>query len=47
MAWTKPDYSRTRVDQAGATYMATLASREDRELARVVINNWRSSHSFR
>jgi hypothetical protein len=46
MAWTKPGYSRRRVDQAGETLMATLASREDRELALVVINNWRSSHSF-
>ena len=46
MAWTKPDYSRRRVDLAGETLMAALASREDRELALVVINNWRSSHSF-
>lgn len=46
MAWTKPEYSRRRVDQAGEILMASMASLEDRELALVVINNWRSSHSF-
>jgi hypothetical protein len=48
MAWTKPDYSRRRVDQAGEFLMAPPLTimREDYELALVVINNWRSSHSF-
>jgi ppGpp synthetase/RelA/SpoT-type nucleotidyltranferase len=46
MAWAAPAYSRRRVDQAGATYADPASSAEDRELARAVINNWRSSHSF-
>jgi hypothetical protein len=46
MAWASPAYSRRNVDDAGRTYTAALASREDRELALTVINNWRSSHSF-
>jgi hypothetical protein len=46
MAWTTPQYSRRRVDDAGAEYVDPAASRENRELARTVINNWRSSHSF-
>ncbi len=46
MAWTTPAYSRTKVNEAGATYIDTAASAEDRELARTVINNWRSSHSY-
>jgi hypothetical protein len=46
MAWAVPAYSRRAVDGAGATYLAPLASREDREIALTIINNWRSSHSF-
>jgi Region found in RelA / SpoT proteins len=46
VAWAAPAYSRRRVDQAGATYVDRTAAVEDREIARAVINNWRSSHSF-
>lgn len=42
---TRPAYSRQAVNNAGDTFVAPLASREDRELALAVINNWRSSHS--
>lgn len=46
MAWVAPAYTRRQVDRAGETYIADLASREDRELALAVINNWRTSHGF-
>jgi len=46
MAWVAPAYTRGQVDRAGGTYIADLASREDRELALSVINNWRTSHGF-
>ena len=46
MAWAIPCYSRSRVDQAGREYIDASANAETRELARVVINNWRSSHSY-
>lgn len=46
MAWTTPAYSRRKVDEAGSTYVDETASAEERELARAVINNWRSSHSY-
>lgn len=46
MAWTTPLYSRNSVADAGRTLVAPLASREDRELALAVTNNWRSSHAF-
>lgn len=46
MAWAEPEYSRTKVDRAGETYIDRSVSAEERELARAVINNWRSSHSF-
>lgn len=46
MAWTTPNYSRETIEEAGRTLVADLASREDRELALAVTNNWRSSHAF-
>lgn len=46
MAWTVPRYSRADVDKAGATLIDKAATAEDLEHALVVINNWRSSHSF-
>jgi hypothetical protein len=44
--WTEPRYSRTRVDKAGACYIDPGSSAADRDAARTVINNWRSSHSY-
>jgi hypothetical protein len=46
MAWAKPEYSRQSVDKAGEAYVDPKATREDREMALAVINNWRSSHSY-
>jgi hypothetical protein len=46
MAWATPLYSRSEVNAAGKTYVDSKATAEKRELARAVINNWRSSHSF-
>lgn len=44
--WPEPAYSRNAVTAAGRTYIDPTASLADRELALVVINNWRSSHRF-
>lgn len=44
--WTSPVYSRTAVNRAARTYMDTNASDVDRELALLIMNNWRSSHRF-
>ncbi len=46
MSWTVPHFSRSEVDRAGRIYIDPNASAEDREIARTIINNWRSSHSF-
>lgn len=46
MAWTIPAYSRSEVNKAGAAYIDPDSSPEERELARAVIDNWRSSHSY-
>lgn len=44
--WTEPKYSRSRVDKAGACYADPGSSAAEKDKARVVINNWRSSHSY-
>jgi len=46
MTWATPSHSKSAVDRAGATYVDTSVRAADRELALLVINNWRSSHSF-
>ncbi len=46
MAWATPSYPKRVVDAAGPTLLDPAASDEDREIALVVVNNWRSSHSF-
>jgi Region found in RelA / SpoT proteins len=45
MAWAEPLYSKSHVDRAAITFMQPGTPGE-REEARQVINNWRSSHSF-
>ncbi|HEX6687485.1 MAG TPA: RelA/SpoT domain-containing protein [Solirubrobacterales bacterium] len=44
--WTEPRHSRSSVDKAGACYIDPKATQADKDKARLVINNWRSSHSF-
>src|ERR1700690_3451494 len=46
MAWTKPQFSRSQVDDAGK--VLTSASQDYLKMfdAQAVINNWRSSHAF-
>jgi hypothetical protein len=46
VAWAEPLYSRDEIAEAGRVLLADLASLEDREVARAVANNWRSSHAF-
>ncbi len=44
--WTEPRHSRSSVDKAGACYINPNASQSEKDKARLVINNWRSSHSY-
>src|SRR6266851_5285640 len=44
--WTVPEYSRNQVDKAGFALIAPLLSLDDLVSAYVVINNWRSAHSY-
>lgn len=46
MAWTEPGYGRKAVDRAGKAFVDPAISLAGRAEARIIINNWRSSHSF-
>ena len=41
-----PQYSKSKVDAAGATLINEAATGEDLKVALSIINNWRASHSF-
>lgn len=44
--WTEPRFSRSTIDKAGACYANPESSQGERDKARLIINNWRSSHSY-
>lgn len=46
MNWVEPHYSREQVRKAGRAFVDPATGLEERELARAVINNWRSAHGF-
>jgi hypothetical protein len=46
MTWIEPHHSREAVKRAGREFIDPSTSSADRELARAVINNWRSAHGF-
>jgi ppGpp synthetase/RelA/SpoT-type nucleotidyltranferase len=51
MAWAKPEYSKRRVNDAGAFVANFEWSESERDFSRYlsaldVVNNWRSAHNF-
>lgn len=44
--WSSPAYSRSAVNRAARTYMDSNATDVDRDVALLIMNNWRSSHRF-
>jgi ppGpp synthetase/RelA/SpoT-type nucleotidyltranferase len=46
MTWVEPHYSREQVRRAGRAFIDPATPRVEREMARAVINNWRSAHAF-
>jgi hypothetical protein len=46
MAWTTPNYSRKRVNEAGKYLTIAPLWGRDRDAALDVINNWRAAHSY-
>jgi len=45
-SWTKPMYSRGEVDRSGKALIDPQSTSEAQDAALLVLNNWRSSHSF-
>lgn len=39
-------YSRSQIKKAGKTYVSATATKEEKENALILINNWRAAHSF-
>ncbi|WP_074594951.1 RelA/SpoT domain-containing protein [Pseudomonas congelans] len=46
MAWVTPQYSKKKVMRAGSTLFDEDATFEEFDEALIVLNNWRSSHSY-
>jgi hypothetical protein len=46
MAWTKPQYSRGKIDKSGAILIAADVSESRKNEAMAVMGNWRSAHSY-
>ena len=46
MSWTKPVYSKSRVDWAGKVLINPNALKEDKKEAFLILNNWRASHDY-
>ena len=45
-ARSRPEYSRTQVNAAGATLIDPASSLNDLRRARMIVNNWRAAHSL-
>src|SRR3990167_6163847 len=46
MAWTEIKYKKSKVDQAGEILINENYSKKDIDGATLILDNWRSSHSF-
>ena len=46
VAWAKPEFSKGEVTRQGRVLVDPSATRSDHARALLVVNNWRSSHSF-
>lgn len=44
--YPKPEYSRRDVNRAGETFLNPNATQQEKDEALVIINNWRTAHSF-
>lgn len=44
--WKKPEYSKSKINQAGNVMRLGTASEEERKEALKIIDNWRSAHAY-
>lgn len=44
--WEIPKYSKSEINKAGSVIADSSSSKEDRDNALVILNNWRASHAY-
>lgn len=44
--WEVPKYSKSEINKAGAVIADPSSSREDRDNALIILNNWRAAHAY-
>lgn len=44
--WEIPQYSKSEINKAGSVIADSSSSKEDRDNALVILNNWRAPHAY-
>lgn len=44
--WEIPKYSKSEINKAGAVIADPTSSKEDRDNALIILNNWRAAHAY-
>lgn len=44
--WEKPRYSKSEINKAGSIIADPSSSKEDRDNALIILNNWRAAHAY-
>lgn len=44
--WETPEYSKSEINKAGSIIANPLSSKEDRNNALIILNNWRAAHAY-
>jgi len=44
--WEIPKYSKSEINKAGSIIANTSSSKEDRDNALIILNNWRAAHAY-
>ena len=44
--WEVPKYSKSEINKAGSIIADSSSSKEDRDNALIILNNWRATHAY-
>lgn len=44
--WETPKYSKSEINKAGSIIADPSSSKEDRDSALTILNNWRAAHAY-
>lgn len=44
--WEAPQYSKSEINKAGSIIANSTSSKEDRDSALIILNNWRAAHAY-